>query len=156
MTCLGLTWLLLTWTCLRGYYRGVMTSDDVSSSVSVRAKSIGAWRRCQKPKWRVKARATSYDHQILRPSRSVDDKAIWAARGPRRQSRSEESEAARGRFFVANCGAWRRVVSFQLTGFLGFPRGRPRSMSVVLVSTSEGFMCTDLIGRGIDCLGLRI
>ena len=25
-------------------------------------------------------RATSYDHQILRPSRSVDDKAVLAAR----------------------------------------------------------------------------
>ena len=37
--------------------------------------------------WRVKemletqvARATSYDHQIFRPSRSVDDKAFLAAR----------------------------------------------------------------------------
>ena len=49
---------------------------------------------------------TSYDHQILRPSRSVDDKAVWAARGPRRRSGSEESEAARGRFSGANCGAW--------------------------------------------------
>ena len=52
------------------------------------------------------AHATSYDHQILRPSRSVDDKAVWAARGPRRRSGSEESEAARGRFSGANYGAW--------------------------------------------------
>ena len=52
------------------------------------------------------ARAMSYDHQILRPSRSVDDKAIWAAREPRRRFGSEESEAARGRFFGANYGAW--------------------------------------------------
>ena len=52
------------------------------------------------------ARAKAVDHQILRPSRSVDDKAIWAARGPRRRSGSEESEAARGRFSGANCGAW--------------------------------------------------
>ena len=28
----------------------------------------------------------------------MDDKAIWAARGPRRRSGSEESEAARGSF----------------------------------------------------------
>ena len=57
------------------------------------------------------ARATSYDHQILRPSRSMDDKAIWAARGPRRRSGSEESEAAHGRFSGANCGAWQHVVT---------------------------------------------
>ena len=121
-----------------------------------RAKSTGAWRRCQKPRWRVEARATSYDHQILKPSRSVDEKVVWVAHGPRRRSGSEESEAARGRFSEANCGAWRRVVSFRLTRFLGFPRGRPRSTSVVLVSTGEGLMCTDLIGRDTDCLGLRI
>ena len=48
----------------------------------------------------------------------MDDKAVWAARVPRRQSRSEESEAARGRFSEANCGAWWRVASFRLTGFL--------------------------------------
>ena len=104
----------------------------------------------------MEARAKSYDHQILKPSRSVDEKAVWVARGPRRRSGSEESEAARGRFSGANYDAWRRVVSFRLTRFLGFPRGRPRSTSVVLVSTGEGLMCTDLIGRDTDCLGLRI
>ena len=102
------------------------------------------------------ARATSYDHQILRPNRSLDDKAVWAAHGPRRRSGSEESEVARGRFSGANCGAWRCVVSFRLIGFLGFPCGRPRSMSVVSVSTGEGLMCTDLIRRDTYCLGLRI
>ena len=51
-------------------------------------------------------RETSYDHQILKPSRSVDDKAVWVARVLRRRSGSEESEAARGRFFGANYGAW--------------------------------------------------
>ena len=56
--------------------------------------------------WRMVARATSYDHQILRPSRLVDDKAVWAARLPRRRFGSEESEAVRGRFSGANCGAW--------------------------------------------------
>ena len=45
-----------------------------------------AWRRRQKPRRRVEARATSYDHQILSRSRSVDDKAVWAARGPSRRS----------------------------------------------------------------------
>ena len=57
-----------------------------------------AWRRSQKPKWRVEARATAVDHQILRPSRSVDEEAVMAARVPRRQSKSHESEAARGNF----------------------------------------------------------
>ena len=71
-----------------------------------RAKSTGAWRRCQRPRWRMEARETLYDHQILKPSRSVDDKAVWAARVPRRRSGSEESEAARGRFVGANDGAW--------------------------------------------------
>ena len=73
------------------------------------AKSTGAWRRYRKPRWRVEVRVTSYDHQILRPSRSVDDKAVWAARGPRRRSGSEESEAARGRFFGDICGVWNGV-----------------------------------------------
>ena len=100
----------------------------------------------------MEARATLYDYQILGSSRLVDDKVIWVARGLRRRSGSEESEAARGRFSGANCGAWRRVVSFRLTGFLGFPRGRPRSTSVVSISTGEGLMCTDLIGRDTDCL----
>ena len=86
----------------------------------------------------------------------MDDKAVWAARGPRRRSGSEESEAARGRFSGANCGAWQHVVNFRLTGFLGFPHRGPRSTSVVSVSTGEGLMCTDLIGRDTDCLGLKI
>ena len=54
----------------------------------------------------MEARATSYDHQIFRPSKSVDEKAVWAARVPRRLSGSEESEAARERLSEANCGAW--------------------------------------------------
>ena len=66
----------------------------------------------------MEARATAVDHQILRPSRSMDEKAVWAARVPRRRSGSEESEAARERLFEANCGAWWRVASFRLTGFL--------------------------------------
>ena len=86
----------------------------------------------------------------------MDDKAVWATHVPRRRSGSEESEVARGRFSRANCGAWWCVASFQLTGFLGFPRRRPRSTSVGSVSTGEGVMCTNLIGRDTDCLGLRI
>ena len=39
----------------------------------------GVWRRSQKPRWRVEAHATAIDHQILRPSRSVDEEAVMAA-----------------------------------------------------------------------------
>ena len=86
----------------------------------------------------------------------MDVEAFRAARVSRRRSGSEESEAARERLSETNCGAWRRMASFRLTGFLGFPRGRPRSTSVGSVSIGEGLMCTDLIGRDTDCLGLRI
>ena len=40
----------------------------------------GAWRKSQKPKWRVEARATAVDHQILRPSRSMDEEVVMAVR----------------------------------------------------------------------------
>ena len=56
------------------------------------------------------ARAASYDHQILRPSRSVDEEAFMVARVPRRRSESDESEAARGNFLEASAargGAWK-------------------------------------------------
>ena len=70
----------------------------------------GVWRRRQKPRRRVKARAAYFDHQILRPSKSVDGEAFRAARVPRRRSGFDESEAARERLSEANCGAWRRVA----------------------------------------------
>ena len=59
---------------------------------------------------------------------------------------------ASGRYSRANCGAWGSVARFRLTEFLGFPCRRPRNTSVGSVSTGEGLMCTDLIGRGTDCL----
>ena len=40
----------------------------------------GVWRRSQKPKWGVEARAAAFDHQILRPSKSMDEEAVMAAR----------------------------------------------------------------------------
>ena len=66
------------------------------------------------------AHAASYDYQILTPSRSVDNKAVWAARGSRRRFGSEESEAAREILSEAIFGAWRRVARLPVTGFLGF------------------------------------
>ena len=94
--------------------------------------------------WRVEARATSYDYQILRPSRSVDDKAVWAARGPRRRSGSEESEATCVRVPGAVVRAWWRVRLPLVVEFLGFFRERLWSTSVVLVSSGEAGICTDL------------
>ena len=55
------------------------------------------------------ARAASYDHQILRPRRSVDEEAFMVARVPRRRSESDKSETARGNFpeaSAARAGAW--------------------------------------------------
>ena len=57
----------------------------------------GAWRRSQKPRWRVEVHITSYDHQILRLSRSVDDKAVLVVCVVEIQAGSRESAAARVR-----------------------------------------------------------
>ena len=60
-----------------------MTSDDISSRfrrVAGVCVFTGAWRRSQKPRWRVEARAAAFDHQILRPSKSVNKEAVMAAR----------------------------------------------------------------------------
>ena len=56
------------------------------------------------------------------------------------------------RYSEANCGTWGCMARFRLTRFLGFPRRRPKSTSMGSVLTGEGLMCTDLIGRGTDCL----
>ena len=68
-----------------------------------------AWRRSQKPRRRVEERAASFDHQIFRPSKSVDEEAFRAARVPRRRSGFDESEATREGLSEANCGAWRVI-----------------------------------------------
>ena len=114
-----------------------------------------AWRRSQKLRWHVEVRVRSVEGRNLKCCRSVDEEAVRATRVPKRQSRSEESEAARGRFSETNCGMWGHLSRFRLTGFLGFPHERPRSTSVGLVSTDEVLICTNLIGRGTDCLVVR-
>ena len=75
-----------------------MTSDDISCSFRRVAGACNVHWRVEEQLETQVARATSYDHQILRPSRLVNDKAVWAARVPRKRSGSEESEAARGNF----------------------------------------------------------
>ena len=102
------------------------------------------------------ARVTSYDYRILRPSGSVDDKAVLAANVIEIRARSRESSAAHVRVSGAIGRAWWRVRLSLEVGFLGFGRDMPWSTYVLLVSSGEGLMCTDLIGRDIDCLGLKI
>ena len=46
----------------------------------------------------MEARATAVDHQILRPSRSVDEEAVMAARVHEHVLEVRESEAVRGIF----------------------------------------------------------
>ena len=92
----------------------------------------------------MEARATSYDHQILRPSRSVDDKAFLAARVTEILVRSREFASARGRVPRAVLRAWWRVRLPLEVEFLGFFRERSWSTSVVLVSSGEAGICTDL------------
>ena len=100
----------------------------------------------------MEARATSYDHQILRPSRSGDDKAILAARMAEIRAGSQESSAARVIVPGAVVHAWWRVRLPLEVGFLGFGRGMSWSASVLLVSSGKGLMCTNMIGRGTNCL----
>ena len=102
------------------------------------------------------ARETSYDYQILRPSGSVDDKVVLAARVTEIRVGSRESSATRVRVPGAIGHAWWRVRLPLEVGFLGFGCDMPWSTYVLLVSSGEGLMCIDLIGRDTDCLGLKI
>ena len=66
-----------------------------------RGKSVRVHRRMEEKSETQVARGgtvTAVDHQILKPSKSVDEEAVMAARVPRRRSESHESEAARGNF----------------------------------------------------------
>ena len=108
-----------------------------------------SWRR-------VRARVISDAGRNRRFRKSADEEADRAAREPSRRSTSQESMAARGRFSLGFCRAWRRMARLRVTGFLGFGRGRSWSTSMVLVSSGEAWICTDLVGRDTDCLGLKI
>ena len=69
---------------------------------------------------------------------------------------SRESSAARVRVPGAIGRTWWRVRLPLEVGFLGFGRDMLWSTYVLLVSSGEGLMCTDLIGRDTDCLDLKI
>ena len=58
----------------------------------------GAWRRCQKLGRRVEVRVSLVEAHYFRFCRSVDEEAVMAAHVPRRRSKGDESEAARGNF----------------------------------------------------------
>ena len=68
------------------------------------------------------ARVTAYDYQILRPSGSVDDKAVLAARVTEIRAGSRESSVARVRVPGAIGRVWWRVRLPLEVGFLGFGR----------------------------------
>ena len=62
------------------------------------------------------ARAASYDRQILRLSRSVDEEAFMVARVPRRRSESDESETVCGNFPEASA-ARGKALGDRISGF---------------------------------------
>ena len=91
------------------------------------------------------AHASSYDHQILKPSRSGDNKAVLATRVAEIQAGSQEPSVAHVRVPGAIVRAWWRVQLPLEVECLGFVHDMPWSTSVLLVSSGEGLMCTDLI-----------
>ena len=89
-----------------------MTSDDISSRIGAweeRAMFTGAWRSSQKSRWRVEARATSFESHISSIGRSVVGEAAMAARVHENDLEVKEPKAARGSFLEttkARGGAW--------------------------------------------------
>ena len=90
-------------------------SDDVirhQQQISARGRSVRVHRRVEEKaetQWRVEARATSYDRQIFRPSRSVHVEACRAARVPIRRSDVRNLRRRVGDFpklSSARGGAW--------------------------------------------------
>ena len=110
----------------------------------------------QIPERCVSAHVSSFDHQILKPSRSGDDKAALAAHVAEIQAGSQEPLATHVRVLGAIVHVWWRVRLPLEVRCPGFVHDILWSTFVLLVSSSKGLMCTDLIGRGTDCLGLRI
>ena len=68
----------------------------------------------------MSTRVSSFDHQILRPSISGDDKAVLAARVVEIQARSQECSAAHVRVPGAIVCAWWRMRLPLEVGCLGF------------------------------------
>ena len=101
MTCLGLMWLL-TWSHDIIKWR----QQQCFGTWKARAKSTGTWRRCRKPRWRVRRHMTTrfsseVDWWTTRPSgRRVDQEDDLEMRNLRRRVRDfPKLSTARG-------GAW--------------------------------------------------
>ena len=80
-----------------------MTSNDISSRIDAweeRAMFTDAWRRSQKSRWRVEARATSVECHISSVGKLVE--VVMAARVHEHDMEVRESEAVRGSFFGDN------------------------------------------------------
>ena len=146
MTCL-MTWTRACVAC----WRGVVTSDDISSNSSGRGRHMTVLSACGCERDTREARVSSYDHQILRLNRSGDDKAVLAACVAEIQAGSQEPSAAHVRVPRAIVLVWWRVRLPLEVECLGFVHDMPWSTFVWLVSSGEGLMCTNLIGRGTDC-----
>ena len=86
-----------------------MTLAAEFGACQARAQSTGAWRSSQKSRWRVKARATSFESHISSVGISVVDEAVMVARVHENDLEVREPEAAHGSFpetAKARGGAW--------------------------------------------------
>ena len=75
-----------------------MTSAADFGAWQARAQSTGTWRSSQKSRWRVEARATSFESHISLVGRSVVGEAVMAARVHENDLEVREPEAACGSF----------------------------------------------------------
>ena len=86
-----------------------MTSVAEFGACQARAQSTGAWRSSQKFRWRVEARATSFECHFSSVGRSPVGEAFMVARVHENDLEVREPEAARGSFpeiAVARGSAW--------------------------------------------------
>ena len=86
-----------------------MTSAAEFGACQARAQSTSAWRSGQKSRWRVEARATSFECHFSSVGRSVVSEAFMVARVHENDLEVREPEAARGSFpetTEARGGAW--------------------------------------------------
>ena len=86
-----------------------MMSAAEFGACQARAQSTSAWRSSQKSRWRVEARATSFESHFSSVGRSVVGEAFMVARVHENDMEVREPEAAHGSFpktSVARGGAW--------------------------------------------------
>ena len=94
-----------TWTCLRGCWHGVITSSGDVRWHQQQCFGMwqgcvmftSTWRRSQKSRWRMKARATSVESHISSVGRSVVDMGDRTARVANGWATHEEIVAVHGK-----------------------------------------------------------